>query len=95
MYRDTPTMLQAVTVRTTQRVVPLRQIQQLLVHDSYGVEFDARLNMSLNTESNNEPIFPAPPPAVAHAMTNRAMIAATSKISAYSVVAWPRERFCD
>ena len=73
-------------------MAPSRQIQQLLVHDFYGVEFDARSNMSLNTVSNNEPIFPAPPPAVAHAMTKRAMIAATSKISAYSVVAWPRER---
>lgn len=88
-------MLRAVRGHTTRPAVPSTQIQQLLVHDSYGVEFDARLNMSLNTVSNNEPIFPAPPPAVAHAITNRAMIAATSKISAYSVVAWPRERFCD
>jgi len=85
-------MWQVATERTTQPAAPSRQIQQLLVHDFYGVEFDARSNMSLNTVSNNEPIFPAPPPAVAHAMTKRAMIAATSKISAYSVVAWPRER---
>ena len=68
------------------------QIQQLLVRGLYGVEFDARSNMSLNTVSNSEPIFPAPPPAVAHAITKRAMIAATNNINAYSVVAWPRER---
>jgi hypothetical protein len=85
-------MLQAVTMRTTQQVVPLTQIRRLLVRGRYGVEFDARSNMSLNTVSNSEPIFPAPPPVVAHAITNKAMIAATSNISAYSVVAWPRER---
>jgi hypothetical protein len=43
--------------------------------------------MSLKTVSKSEPIFPAPPPAVAHAITNKAMIAATSNINAYSVVA--------
>jgi hypothetical protein len=68
------------------------QIQLLPAHGIYGVVFDARSNMSLKTVSNSEPIFPAPPPAVAQAMTDKAMIAATSKISAYSVVAWPRER---
>jgi hypothetical protein len=88
-------MLQAIREHTTQQVVPLRQIQQLLVHDLYGVVFDARSKMSLKTVSKSEPIFPAPPPAVAHAITNRAMIAATSNISAYSVVAWPRERLCE
>jgi hypothetical protein len=88
-------MLQAVTVRTTQLVVPLRQIQQLLVRDLYGVVLDARSNMSLKTVSKSEPIFPAPPPAVAHAITNKAMIAATSNINAYSVVACPRERLCE
>ena len=88
-------MLREVTVRTTQPEAPLRQIRQLLVHDGYGVEFDARSNMSLNTVSKSDPIRPAPPPAVAHAITKRAMIAATSKISAYSVVAWPRERLCE
>jgi len=85
-------MLREATERTTQPEVPLGQIQQLLAHCLYGVEFDARSNMSLNTVSKSEPIFPAPPPAVAHAMTSRAMIAATNKMSAYSVVAWPRER---
>ena len=38
---------------------------------------------------------PAPPPAVAHVMTKVAMIAAANKISAYSVVACPRERCRD
>jgi len=71
------------------------QIQQLPDHDCYEVVFDARSKMSLKTVSNSEPIFPAPPPAVAHAMTSRAMIAATSNINAYSVVAWPRERFSE
>jgi hypothetical protein len=85
-------MLRAVVVRTKQPEVPLTQIRQLLVRCPYGVEFDARLNTSLNTVSNSEPIFPPPPPVVAHAITNKAMIAATSNISAYSVVAWPRER---
>jgi len=88
-------MLRAVKVHTTQRVVQSGQIPQLLAHGFYGVELDARSNMSLNTVSNSDPIFPAPPPAVAHAITNRAMIAATSKIKAYSVVAWPRERLCE
>ena len=88
-------MLRAVTGRTTRPAGPLAQTLRLLVHGLYGVEFDARSNMSLNTVSNSDPIFPAPPPAVAHAITKRAMIAATSKTSAYSVVAWPRERFDD
>jgi len=88
-------MLRAVAVRTTQLAAPSTQTAQLLVHDGYGVEFDARSNMSLNTVSKSDPIFPAPPPAVAHAITKRAMIAATNKISAYSVVAWPRERLCE
>jgi len=85
-------MLRAVTARTTQPAASSRRTLRLLVHGLYGVEFDARSNMSLNTVSNNDPIFPAPPPAVAHATTKRAMIAATSKMRAYSVVAWPRER---
>ena len=80
-------MLRAAKERTTQLEAPLRQIPRLLVHDGYGVVFDARSNMSLKTVSKREPIFPAPPPAVAHAMTSRAMMAATSKMSAYSVVA--------
>jgi hypothetical protein len=80
-------MLRKAKGHTTQRVVPLRQIQQLLVRGHYGVVLDARSNMSLKTVSKSEPIFPAPPPAVAHAITKRAMIAATSNINAYSVVA--------
>ena len=53
---------------------------------------DVREKMSTNMESNKEPIFPAPPPAVAHAITREAMMAATNRMSAYSVVACPRER---
>jgi hypothetical protein len=41
--------------------------------------------------SKSEPIWPAPPPAVAQAITKVAMMAAASKTNAYSVVACPRE----
>jgi hypothetical protein len=74
-------------MHTAQPKAPSRQTQQLLDHGFYGVVFDARSKMSLNTVSNSDPIFPAPPPVVAHAITRRAMIAATSNTSAYSVVA--------
>lgn len=52
----------------------------------------ARCTIPSKMPSNSEPMRPAPPPAVAHAMTNVAMMAAANKMSAYSVVACPRER---
>src|SRR6185312_16174912 len=42
------------------------------------------------TRSRRRPILPAPPPAVAQAMSSKATRAAPSRTNAYSAVAWPR-----